>query len=172
MFLLPIYIKRIKNMENKFREKDLQGRAHFSQDFDKYYYTAGTEDDYDKIDVYATAKTQLERTYAIEIKDYTNSGIDRPYDKYNKNGFDNGYQIDYEKLDYLCKEAAETNRIPILYVRFTDYTIVWRLDRIDWKGRESLVLTNKNGQDYGAQKEWSRQTYLYKTEAVWIKKTS
>ena len=159
-------------MENKFREKDLQGRAHFSADFDNYYYTAGTEDDYDKIDVYATAKTQLERTYAIEIKDYTNSGFDRPYDKYNKGDVDKGYQIDYEKLDWLCKEAAETNRIPILYARFTDYTIVWDLSKINWKGRESLVLVNKNGQAYGQEKEWSRQTYLYKTEAVWIKRTS
>ena len=152
-------------MINAFRMKDLKGREHFSQDFDKYYFTAGTDSDYDRIDVYATAKTDLERTYCIEIKNYDDPEHPRPYYKYDN------YQIDYEKLDWLCKEAADTGRIPILYVRFSDYTVVWDLSKIDWKSRESLRMVNANGQYYGYKKEWSRQTYLYIEEAVWKKKT-
>lgn len=153
-------------MENAFRKKDLEGRNYFSQDFDNYYYTAGTEDDYDRIDVYATAKTQLERTYAIEIKCYNDPEHPRPYEKYEN------YQIDYEKLDTLCAVAESTGRIPILYVRFSDWTVVWDLTKIDWKSRLTTRLVNKNGQAYGREKEWSRQTYLYLEEAAWKKRTS
>lgn len=155
----------------RYRQKDEQGRVHFNMDFGTWFITAGTDDDFDKIDAYLTAKTDLNRTYGVEIKDYTNSGFDRPYSKYIWNGIDGGYQIDYDKVDYLVMKCQEEGRIPILYARFTDLTIVWDLRTIPYNARKKQVWVNKDGQSYGKEKELVIQTYLYKDEAKYIKKT-
>ena len=156
---------------NEYRQADLKGRSHFSLDFDKYYLTAGTEDDYDEVDVYATAKTYPYRTYAIEIKDYTNGNHIRNYSKYICNNIDYGYQIDYNKIDYLMDKWKYENRIPIIYARFHDWTIIWDIRKIPYEQRKKQVWTNKDGQHYGQQKELTWQTYLYFDEAIWTKTT-
>ena len=156
---------------NNYRRADLMGRKHFGEDFDPYYITAGTEDDTDRIDAYATARTNHNRTYAIEIKDYTNTQHRREYIKFIHNGIDYGYQIDYDKIEYLTNISNEQGRIPILYVRFNDYTIVWDLSNIDWKSRAKMVSVNKDGQNYGKEKEYALQTYLYFNENRWYKLT-
>ena len=160
---------------NNYRRKDLKGRQHFNEDFGAWFITAGTEDDYDKIDLYMTAKTRPDKTYAVEIKDYTNSGFDRPYSKFVKDGIDYGYQIDFDKVDNLIKEAEKNGRIPLIYARFTDITLVWNLSygkiRYNYENRKKLVNTNVDGQNYGARREPSWQTYLYRDEACYDKET-
>lgn len=157
---------------NAYRQADLKGRDYFSADYGKYYITAGTENDYDRTDIYATAITNQLRTYLIEIKAYCNKEHPRSYSKFIYNGTDYGYQIDYDKIDYMIKFWRKTGRIPILYARFTDYTIVWDLRDIadKYEQRKKWKLTNKDGLNYG-EKEWSWQTYLYKDEARQIKDT-
>lgn len=158
-------------MDNNFRKADQLGRVRFAQDFGTWYITAGTEDVFDKIDVYATAKTDTSRTYAIEIKNYENDEHPRAYEKFSWNGEDHGYMLDYSKVENLCKVAEVEERIPIIYARFSDWTIVWDLRRIPWKDRVRVMKVNKDGQNYGKEKEESPVTYLYKDEAVFTKPT-
>ena len=154
-----------------YRRQDLLGRKHFSDDYGEYYITAGTEGDYDKSDVYATARTNPERTYVIEIKSYDNEQYPRPYSKFIKEGIDYGYQIDYSKIEYLMKKWNEEGRIPIVYARFSDWTLTWDLRDIPYQERKKQIWTNADGQRYGRKRELTWQTYLYKDEAKDKKET-
>ena len=162
---------------NAYRKADLMGRKHFGEDFGTYYITAGTENDTDRTDVLATAITNPTKIYTIEIKDYTNSKQGREYikfiykDKGSDEYTDHGYQIDYDKIDYLVKMWETENRIPILYARFCDYTLVWDLRTIPYKERAKMVEVNADGQNYGKRKEISNQTYLFFNEAKYKKLT-
>jgi len=168
---------RQSNKISSYRQADLEGRKHFSQDFGAYYITAGTQDDTDRTDVLATAKTDPSRIYTIEIKSYDNKQHPRDYAKftYKDKGStvetDHGYQIDFDKIDYLMKMWEKENRIPILYVRFHDYTIVWDLRDIPYKERARMRDVNADGLNYGKRKETTLQTYLYKDEAKYKKPT-
>lgn len=162
---------------NTYRKADLEGRKHFAQDFGTYYITAGTEDETDRTDVLATAITNPTKIYTIEIKSYDNKEHPRYYTKfiYKDKGqdeyTDHGYQVDYDKIDYLVKMWETENRIPILYARFSDYTIVWDLRDIPYKERAKMKEVNADGQNYGKRKEISNQTYLYFNEAKYKKLT-
>ena len=148
------------------RIADIRGRKHFTEDFGRFYITAGTEDDYDRTDILATAVTNPNKIYTIEIKSYDNKEHPRPYTKYSKEGIDYGYQVDYDKIDYLMRMWENEGRIPILYVHFTDITLVWDLRKIPYKERAKMVEVNADGQNYGKRKETALQTYLYRDEAI------
>lgn len=150
----------IEQSENK-------GRAHFQDDMGKWFIIKFSEDEHSREDFWMTARTDTGRTYIGDVKNYENKENPRPYDKFNRNGRDGGYQIDYEKIDYLVKEGDRQGRIPILYARFSDYTIVWDLRDIPYQERARMKDTNKFGYAYG-EKERSIQTYLYKREAKWV----
>lgn len=162
---------------NAYRKADLEGRKHFAQDFGTFYITAGTEDDTDRTDVLATAITNPNKIYTIEIKSYDNKEHPRYYSKftYKAKGEDekrdHGYQIDYDKIDYLVRMWKNEGRIPILYARFSDYTIVWDLRDIPYEERARMVSVNADGQNYGKRTELSLQTYLYINEAKYKKPT-
>lgn len=155
----------------QYRLKDEQGRKHFEEDYGQYYKTEYTEDDKDRIDLFATALTRPDRTYGIEIKDYTNGQHYRGYENFTRNGIDYGYQIDYDKIDYLVNYCKNEHRIPILYARFWDYTIVWDLTDFDYDKEARYVWVNADGQNYGKTKEYAKQTYLYIKDAVKQKPT-
>ena len=159
-------------MTNDYRKADELGRTRFAQDFGTWYITAGTEDDFNKIDLFATARTNHDRTYAIEVKNYENDEHPRAYSKFTWNGKDYGYMIDYEKVEYLVRVANIEGRIPIIYARFSDWTIVWDLRKINWKDRKRWMKVNKDGQHYGQEKEEAPVTYLYKDEAAYVKQTT
>ena len=148
------------------RIADIRGRKHFTEDFGKFYITAGTEDDYNRTDILATAITNPNKIYTIEIKSYDSKEHPRPYTKYSKQGIDCGYQVDYDKIDYLMRMWENEGRIPILYARFTDITLVWDLRKIPYKERAKMVEVNADGQNYGKRKETALQTYLYRDEAI------
>ena len=121
-------------------------------------------------DFWLTARTDTGRTYIGDVKNYEDEKHPRAYTKFVKDGVDKGYQIDYDKVDYLVKQGQQQGRIPILYARFCDITIVWDLTDIPYQERAKMRTTNKKGYDYG-EKEKSVQTYLYKKEANWWKQT-
>lgn len=148
------------------RIADIRGRKHFTEDFGRFYITAGTEYDYDRTDILATAVTNPNKIYTIEIKSYDNKEHPRPYTKYSKQGIDYGYQVDYDKIDYLMRMWENEGRIPILYAHFTDITLVWDLRKIPYKERAKMVEVNADGQNYGKRKETALQTYLYRDEAI------
>ena len=154
------------NNISSHRIADIRGRKHFTEDFGKFYITAGTEYDYDRTDILATAVTNPNKIYTIEIKSYDNKEHPRPYTKYSKQGIDYGYQVDYDKIDYLMRMWENEGRIPILYAHFTDITLVWDLRKIPYKERAKMVEVNADGQNYGKRKETALQTYLYRDEAI------
>lgn len=154
-----------------YRRADLLGRKHFGEDFGNLYITAGTEGDFDESDIFATASTDPTRTYCIEIKNYEDPLFPRPYSKFTYNGIDYGYQIDFKKIAALLALWKNTGRIPIIYARFQDMTYVWDLRFIDVESRAKWKWVNKDGQNYGKEKEYALQTYLYANEAVWSKPT-
>lgn len=155
---------------SEYRKKDVRGRQHFIEDFPGVFLYYCTPDDMDKIDMYLTAVTNTGRTYCVEVKNYEDDEHPRPYSKFIISGTDRGYQIDLEKIEYLFDVGERENRTPILYARFQDWTIVWDISKVDFESRARWIKTNKDGCNYG-EKEYSWQTYLYKDEAVWIKKT-
>lgn len=148
-----------------YRDADILGRNRFNQDFGQHYITAGTENEFDKIDMFLTAITNPARTYCLEIKNYEDEQHPRPYGKYDD------YQIDYDKIDYLVTTAQSQGRIPILYVRFSDITVVWDLSDIPYRQRKRVRLVNADGMDYGKRKERTIQTWLYREEAKIIRPT-
>ena len=154
-----------------YMEAEERGRRHFSEDLGEWYYTAGTSNPYDRIDVRMTARTDPSRTYACEVKSYDDPQHPRKYAKYSHANKDAGYMIDYDKLDALTKVAEEEGRIPVLYCRFQDWTIVWNLADIPWRNRRRTKRVNKVGVQYGKEKEEAEVTYLYMGECAWRKKT-
>lgn len=148
---------------NRYRKADERGRQHFIDDFGDRYIIQPTEGDYDRIDLYATARTDINKTYSIEVKSYDNPNHPRPYEKYGN------YMIDYDKVDNLYTTSMSEGRIPIIYARFEDMTIVWDITDIPYKERKEKKKVNKDGQHYGKFYEYADVTYLYKEEAKYIK---
>lgn len=130
--------------------------------FGKYYNFSFTEDPYNRVDFYATGHTLNMPEYVGDVKYYV---LERSFHKFSN------YMIDYEKLKEIVDRATKEGRVPILICFFTDYTVVWNLKDIPFKSRAEWRWVNKDGQNYGTEKEWSYMTYLYENEAVWIKKT-
>ena len=156
---------------SEYTKKDKMGRKHFKEDLGKYFIIEQTSDDYNKVDLYLTARTDTGKTYCVEVKNYEDPKHPRPYSKFiTVDGIDKGYQIDLDKLEHLFDTAEREGRTPIVYARFSDITLVWDISKIDFESRARWVKTNKDGQNYG-EKEYSWQSYLYKYEAAWKKET-
>lgn len=156
---------------DKIDNKEEMGRKHFKEDMGKWYHIEFSNNKSSREDGWMTARTDGSRTYIVEIKNYEDPEHPRPYSKFVRRGVDYGYQIDYDKIDYLVTTALKDDRTPILYARFDDYTYVWDLTYIPYDERKKLKNTNKHGYAYG-EKEPSWQTYLYREEAVWSKPTT
>lgn len=148
-------------MNEEIEKHEKLGYKHFIEDFgNKYKVERSWDGCY--FDLLATALTDTGRTYVIEIKDYSDPEHPRPYSKYEN------YQIDLEKIEHLCESAKLLDRIPILYCHFSDCSIIWRPDKIDYESRKKRMKVNKYGVRYG-RKEFTNQTYFYKDEATYIK---
>lgn len=116
-----------------------------------------TENQFCPYDFTMTGNTKG-KMYLGEIKAYTDKNNIRPYSKFPN------YQIDYSKLEKVEETAKSLNHIPILVVHFSDCTIVWRLDKVDWKSTSKSVLTNDKGYSYGTSKTITKQAFLYKED--------
>ena len=123
----------------KAQENEITGRNHFINDFAGQYFMDFTQNEFNKADVNLTAVTDTGRTYLGEIKCYDDPGHPRPFSKYKD------YQIDYNKIDYLVKTAQSQGRIPILYARFQDITLVWNLtNMLPWSSSRSSARELKD----------------------------
>lgn len=155
----------------EYRKADLAGRFIVENYFGDWYYFDFTKDDTDRVDFYATAKTHTDITYVGDIKAYVNPKHPRSYDKYNTENEDNGFMLDYDKLEAICNKAKDGRR-PILICLFEDYYIVWNLNKCNWESTRQMRWVNKDGQDYGREKEQKEQAYLYKKDAVLVIKNT
>lgn len=134
----------------KHEDKD---RSRFSRDFGKYLIIEYFDERYD---AKATALTESDKTFVIELK-----GVNRPFDKH---GEDSGFLIDFDKCRVLVKTAKNENRIPLLVVYFSDCCMIWNLLDTGWEKKGRWVETNAVGVDYGKKKEWEYVTFLYERE--------
>lgn len=116
---------------------------------------------YTEVDFYGTSKRQ-DKGYVGDIKQYMNPDHPRNSDKFPD------YQIDFNKLFHIKKEAINNNLTPLLIVFFTNELVVWDLSNIKWEERWYWKQVNKKGGAYG-EKEWELQTKLYLTEATYRK---
>lgn len=103
------------------------------------------------------------KIYAGDIKAYRNPDYPRNSDKFHD------YQIDYSKLEFIEDRAKMINATPILVVFFTDKTVIWDLNKIDWKTNTQIKLTNSKGGLYGLKKDNNLQAYLNLDEAIYTK---
>lgn len=139
-----------------------EGRSRIVRDFSEKYDIEFTKGKFCRYDFTATDKINPSWVYLGDVKCYHKNS--RPYAKYKD------YQIDYDKLESICKAAAEKGAVPVLIVYFTDITVYWELDKIDWKSTKEWVTVNKDGQNYG-EKERSLQVHLKKEDAPWWEET-
>ena len=152
-------------MTNPYQLCESLGRRATEELFGNYYIFNFTADEYNRVDFLATGLTLSCPTYVGEIKHYNQERSLRKFEN---------YMIDYNKLEAIIQKANEQGRIPILICYFTDFTVVWNLNKIGLQTlyeRAEWRHVNKDGQNYGAEKENSFMTYLYEKEAVWIRKT-
>lgn len=160
---------------NGYEKDEKKGRDRFETLFSKRLKMEFS-DIHERYDLMATGYTN-NNTYVIEIKNYSNPDYPRAYDKYICNGKDGGYMIDNAKLKELTTIAEKENRIPILFVFFSDCLMMWDINKTMWNDTTNTdnrqhtgwIRVNKDGQNYG-NKELSYMSYLYKDEAIWIKK--
>lgn len=146
---------------NDYELAELIGRQKFEKDFSHDYEIYFTQGEYDKVDFFATSRTLTGREYVGEIKNYEE---ERSFHKFEN------YMIDYWKLSFLKTVASARGLIPVLIVYFSDCTVLWDLTNLDIDSRREWRWVNKDGQNYGKQKEYALQTYLYEDEARWIRK--
>lgn len=96
--------------------------------------------------------------YVGDVKSYTDREQFRSATKFHN------YQIDFNKLYHIKKEALNHKKVPLLIVFFSDMLVVWDLTDIPWENRGEWKRVTKQGGNYG-EKEWDYQTYLYLDEA-------
>lgn len=143
--------------EEIIAEKERIGRRKFENDFGKHLHIEFSALKA-RYDAKATGLTRGE-TLVVEIKD-----IRRPYTKHDKDGTDRGFLIDYDKLAYIEEVAKTEGRIPWVVAYFTDCVIIWNLFNTDWRKRGEMKDVNKEGINYGKEKETAYITYLYANE--------
>lgn len=119
-----------------------------------------TEDKFNNVDFFGQSTTKG-KNYVGDIKAYTNPKRPRPSTKYSN------YQIDYDKLRHIKKEALNKKMTPLLVVFFTDKLVVWDLTNIPWEDRHKWVLVSKDDDNDYEEKEIELQTYLYFPEACY-----
>ena len=128
----------------------------------KHKFTPGKYAAFDGLSTGSTC-TVLE-----EIKAYNDPEYPRTHDKFNN------YQIDMLKCSVVTAAAKNNKdelgrfRRPLLMVFFTDRFMIWDLSKINWINTAKLILTNKEGTNYG-EKEWSWQVYLEFQDVIYDK---
>lgn len=117
---------------------------------------------YTEVDFYGTSKRQ-DKGYVGDIKQYMNPKFPRRSDKFPD------YQIDFNKLYHIKKEAVNNNLTPLLVVFFSDIMVVWDISKVNWEDRWYWEKVNKKGGEYKKTIEWELQTKLYVKEAVYTR---
>lgn len=115
---------------------------------------------HDRVDIKSMVNIDNpDERFVGDIKTYDDPAHPRNSDKFPD------YQVDYDKLKSIKKEAKKKGFEPLLVVFFTDRLIIWNLNKSTWESTAKWVLANKDGCNYG-KKEWDLQAYLYLKDAV------
>lgn len=138
-----------------------EGRSRVVRDFSDKYNIKFTNGKFCRYDFTATDIENPSNTFVGEVKCYHKNP--RPYTKYPD------YQIDYDKLESICKAADEQGAQPVLIVYFSDIAVLWNLNNFDWRSTKKWKNVNKDGQNWGKEKERALQVYLRKENGEWWK---
>ena len=155
---------------NSYTNAENIGRTLFTTTFGEHlHHHKFAEEQYSTTDFYAVFIDEDECAVNCtgEIKAYRNTEHPRTY--YGSGDRDyNDYMIDAAKLMEITKKARNTNTIPILVVFFGDRTVIWNLDKFNWRKDMRMEYANKDGMNYGT-KEWDWFCHIKKEDAVYDK---
>lgn len=151
-------------------QDEIVGREYYMLDFSSDMKIEFTPNDFERYDFDAVDDNS--KKYVGEIKCYHKPEHPRPYSKFTKDDKDYGYQIDWSKIFEVWDEARDKEATPLLVAYFSDYLIVWDLNKVGIKElqrRNKLIGTNDKGYRYGYSATKTLQTYLYKDEAIIVR---
>ena len=156
-------------MSNNEKSKKCEsvGRRITEEMFGFKYLFYFTQDPYKRHDFVAISKNGFEMIIG-DIKCYRNPEYPR-YHNMSRGIIYPDFQLDYKKLKKITDLANEAEGTPIIIAHFTDVTMVWDLNKCDWKNRVRWAKCNDTGVDYGKEKTESKQSYLKFEEAIYIK---
>lgn len=157
---------------NSYTNAENIGRTLFTTTFGEHlHHYKFAEEQYSTTDFFAAFidKDYFEAKTIGDIKAYRNSEHPRSYYGTSERRY-NDYMIDLSKLMEITKKARNQDKYhhPILVVFFADRTVIWDLDKFDWKKDIRLEYANKDGMNYGT-KEWDWFCHIKKEDAVYDK---
>lgn len=157
---------------NSYTNAENIGRTLFTQTFGEHlFHHSFSEEQYSTTDFHAVFVKPDETAGDCigEIKAYRNSKHPRTYYGTGTRKYDD-YMIDLAKLMEITKKSKNQPiyHHPLLVVFFGDRTVIWDLDKFDWRKDIRLEYANKNGMNYG-EKEWDWFCHIKKEDAVYDK---
>lgn len=160
---------------NAQSETEKIGRTLFLEEFGKHLnHVQFTEGYYDTTDLYCVMmdSDNMNHNIVADIKAYRDTEHPRPYAKVTPSGYKyDNYMIDLKKImDIVIKSKEKVNGEAMLFVFFSDRTLVWNFTDEYWRKiaqRSEPRLVNYDGRNYGQSKEWAMMTYLKREEAVY-----
>lgn len=157
---------------NSYTNAENIGRTLFTTTFGEHlFHYKFAEEQYSTTDFKATfiKPDECSGDCVGEIKAYRNTEHPRTYYGSGDRKYDD-YMIDLAKLMEITKKAKNQPiyHSPILVVFFGDRTVIWDLDKFDWRKDIRMEYANKDGMNYG-KKEWDWFCHIKKEDAVYDK---
>lgn len=123
------------------------------------YLVFFAKDDYSRTDGFIIS-TDCEERYTVETKWYGDKDNRRYSDKFKN------YMIDYSKLQSLTDNAIKNESKPLLMCFFSNELVVWDISKCNWQSTGKWRWVNKEGLNYGKQKELAFMAYLNLSDAI------
>lgn len=130
---------------------------------DTEYVVAFSINDCDRTDGFIMSYDNDKR-YTIETKWYGDIKNLRYSDKFKD------YMIDYDKLKNLTELSKTHNSKPFLICFFSNELVVWDLNKTNWDSTGEWRWVNKEGLNYGKEKEYSFMAFLKLEDAIYRNK--
>lgn len=127
------------------------------------YEVAFSKNDYARTDGFIISQN-LEERYTIETKWYGDKDNIRDSTKFQD------YMIDYSKLQSLTDNAIKNQSKPLLMCFFSNELVVWDISKCNWQSTGKWKWVNKEGQNYGKEKEYCFMAFLLLDDAIYRNK--
>ena len=128
------------------------------------YLVFFAKDDYSRTDGFIINQNLLEERYTVETKWYGDAENKRYSDKFKD------YMIDYSKLQSLTDNAIKNESKPLLICFFSNELVVWDVSKCNWQSTGKWKWVNKEGQNYGKEKEYCFMAFLLLNDAIYRNK--
>lgn len=152
------------NIEN-VRRCELKQRTKLKEIIEETEYVAAFAiNDYDRTDGFLINYNNKNERYTIETKWYGDINNLRYSNKFKD------YMIDYDKLQNLTELSKNHKSKPLLFCFFSNELVVWDLTKTNWETTGEWRWVNKEGLNYGKEKEYSFMAFLNLEDAIYKNK--